>query len=106
MNKGMTREELYNLIEAAYEIANKDRSAELMASMHRPSYYDGLLQGALEMAKWQEQHLIDKGIKWLEETFLDNCNDSGRGFYGEIVAHDFDSIEEMLDDFKQNMKRE
>ena len=101
----MTREELYNLIEAAYEIANKDRSAELMVSMHRPSYYDGLLQGALEMAKWQEQHLIDKGIKWLEETFLDNGNDSGRGFYGEIVTHDFDSMEIMIEAYKNYISR-
>ena len=101
----MTREELYNLIEAAYEIANKDRSAELMASMHRPSYYDGLLQGALEMAKWQEQHLIDKGIKWLEETFLDNGNDSGRGFYGEIVTHDFDSMEIMIEAYKNHINK-
>ena len=93
------------LIEVAYEIANKDRRAELMTSMHRPSYYDGLLQGALEMAKWQEQHLIDKGIKWLEETFLDNSNDSGRGFYGEIVAHDFDSMEIMIEAYKNYISR-
>ena len=45
------------LIEVAYEIANKDRRAELMTSMHRPSYYDGLLQGALEMAKCCSCHL-------------------------------------------------
>ena len=43
--------------EKAFEIANKDREAEINLSCNKPSYYDGLLQGAIEMAKWKDEQL-------------------------------------------------
>lgn len=44
-----------NLLKA-YEIANKDRDIELIAPS-KPSYYDGLLQGAIEMAEWKDEQI-------------------------------------------------
>ena len=40
--------------EKAFEIAIKDRTVENLLCAHRPSYYDGLLQGAIEMAEWKD----------------------------------------------------
>lgn len=53
-----------NLLKA-YEIANKDRDIELIAPS-KPSYYDGLLQGAIEMAEWKDErfrNLLETELK-------------------------------------------
>lgn len=55
--------------EKAYEIANKDRHTEMLMSRHRPSYSDGLLQGAIEMAGWKDKQFAEKA-----KRVIDACN--------------------------------
>ena len=55
---------------------------------------------ALEMAEWKEQQMIEKVLAYLNNKFyFDNI------FYG-VVSTDFNSMEEMFEDFKQAMKGE
>ena len=51
-----------------------------------------------------EKDMIERAIAWLEEHFYDNSHSSERGFYGEVVTHDFDSMEDMFDELKKAME--
>lgn len=47
---------------------------------------------------------IYKGIKWLEDKFSEHDESSGRGDWIEIRSWDFDSMEEMIKDFRKTME--
>lgn len=50
------------------------------------------------------EEFIKNAIEWFNDTFYDNSHHSGRGDFGEIVTHDFDSMEEMIASFKKFMQ--
>lgn len=61
---------------------------------------------ALKMADWMEERIINKAVEWLNNTFLDNSHCNGRGLYCEIVTHDYDSMEELINDFRKKVTKE
>lgn len=80
----------YNLLQA-YEIANKDRNIELIAPS-KPSYYDGLLQGAMEMAEWKDEqfrNLLESELKQWK-----NGNSSEAKYRVEMLKELIDKINE------------
>lgn len=81
--KSCPKTELKNLIKA-WEIANKDRGMDFLSCCHKLSYYDGLVQGALEMAKYkddidfrifdQEIYLTSEMARQVVQYILDHPN--------------------------------
>ena len=49
---------------------------------------------AMEMAKWKEQQMIEKAVKWLYEHALD-FNENGQKFYEQ---------QQLIEKFKQAME--
>lgn len=55
---------------------------------------------AKEAADWKEQQMIEKAVEWLEHSFCDAVADN----LHIVATYDFESVEQMIKDFKKTMK--
>ena len=61
---------------------------------------DKCVETGVQMAAWKEEQVIEKALSYLNNKFYFN-----NLFYG-VVSTDFNSMEEMIEDFKKAMKEE
>lgn len=87
------------------EIEAKARQLARVKGAPFGSYYVCREAIALEMADWMKEKTIEETVKWLSENFIDNSHDSGRGRYCEIITHDFDSMEIMIEAYKNHINK-
>lgn len=49
-------------------------------------------------AKWADKTMIEKAVNWLKEVFMESDESP------HIVSYEFDSTDEMIEDFKEAME--
>lgn len=81
------REALSNSIDIASEVDYKSTAA-----------YEGFVKGAI----WADKIMIDKACEWLKEVFVYMSNEPS----WNIQTNDYNSFQEMIEDFRKSMKGE